>query len=260
MPSKFPGMDPYLEGPMWPDFHSSFIPLLRGAIVRQLPERYAAIVGQHVWLEEPHDDLTLLGSPDVSVSERFPHAGTNGPATALLEAPTVARLQPVSARPGSRFIRITDRDTRRVVTVIELLSPSNKKPGKDRNAYLQKRYEYEEARVNLLELDFLRDGPRMPLGEPAPALTDYVILLLRGDRYPEVGLWPFSVRDPFPHLVVPLARGDSDLCIDLAGVFRDCYEMAGYRRTINYAKPAEPPLRPADADWAAALLPAQSST
>ena len=74
MPSPFPGMDPWLEGPgMWPDVHASLLPELRGAIVQHLPSRYSALIGQYVWLEGvEEDDRTPLGVPDVAM------AGANG--------------------------------------------------------------------------------------------------------------------------------------------------------------------------------------
>jgi hypothetical protein len=257
MPSKFPGMDPYLEGSLWPDFHSSIIPLLRSAIVQQLPAGFAALVGQHVWLEESPADgaRKMLGVPDVVVPETAGRTSRPTTGTAVLEAPVRSRLAAVVERPGPKFIRITDRQQRRVVTTIELLSPANKKPGKDNDQYLLKRSEYLRAATHLVELDFLRDYPRMPLGEPLPAVTEYVVLLVRAETYPQADLWPFSVRDAFPPLVVPLCDGERDIIIDLNDCFRECYDSAQYGRLIDYSQPAEPPLNEADAAWAATLPP-----
>ncbi|MFQ6042589.1 MAG: DUF4058 family protein, partial [Candidatus Poribacteria bacterium] len=43
MPSPFPGMDPYLENPVWwPDFHHSFITYARDALQPGLRPRYRA--------------------------------------------------------------------------------------------------------------------------------------------------------------------------------------------------------------------------
>jgi hypothetical protein len=38
MPSPFPGMDPYLEGWLWPDVHATLIPAIRAALAARLPE------------------------------------------------------------------------------------------------------------------------------------------------------------------------------------------------------------------------------
>ena len=48
-----------------------------------------------------------------------------------------------------KSVVIVDRDMNRVVTAIEVLSPSNKEAGDDRSAYLSKRGEYLGSGVNL---------------------------------------------------------------------------------------------------------------
>src|SRR5436190_66443 len=159
MPSPFPGMDPYIEEPsLWPDFHGSMIYAFRAALNAVLPERYVAHVDQYVWLHEP--DLPTrqrLGRPDAFVTDEAAPPG-NGPASsaalAALAAPAVSTL-PVVRRTGPRYIQIRDGHDRRVVTVIELLSPSNKDSGGDRDAYLAKRNEYLATGTNLVEIDLL---------------------------------------------------------------------------------------------------------
>ncbi|HVA48061.1 MAG TPA: DUF4058 family protein [Pirellulales bacterium] len=43
MPSRFPGVDPYIEGcGLCPDFHHEFITAWRGALRRSLPKHYRA--------------------------------------------------------------------------------------------------------------------------------------------------------------------------------------------------------------------------
>src|SRR5205807_1945960 len=51
MPSRFPGLDPFLEGQAWSDFHNEFIIGLRRALVRDLPARYAAVVEERLYVE-----------------------------------------------------------------------------------------------------------------------------------------------------------------------------------------------------------------
>src|SRR5260370_23338771 len=100
------------------------------------------------------------------------------------------------------FIQIRDRQTRDVVTVVELLSPSNKRPGPDREQYLAKRRRLFASWVNLVEIDLLRAGPRLPLEELRPC--DYYALVSRyGDR-PKAGLWPVQLREPLPVIPIPL--------------------------------------------------------
>lgn len=61
------------------------------------------------------------------------------------------------------FVEIRDRESRRLVTVIELLSPSNKRPGGDREQYLAKRSDLLASPTHLVEIDLIRGGRRMPM-------------------------------------------------------------------------------------------------
>jgi hypothetical protein len=53
---------------------------------------------------------------------------------------------------------IRDRQSRQLVTASELLSPTNKRTGLDRQQYLHKRQQHFHARVNLVATDLLRSG------------------------------------------------------------------------------------------------------
>ncbi len=46
MPSPFPGMDPYLEGEMWQEFHETLAGTIRGQILAQLPAKYVALLAK----------------------------------------------------------------------------------------------------------------------------------------------------------------------------------------------------------------------
>jgi hypothetical protein len=254
MPSPFPGMDPYLEEPsLWPDCHLGIIAGMRAVLNAHLPERYAAYADRYVWLHEPDADTRVrMGKPDIYVADRGGEAtGSNGGAT--LVAPTVVTL-PVVRRQGNRFIKIIDRQSRRVVTVIELLSPANKNPGEDREAYVAKRNEYLATGTNLVEVDLLRTGERLPLGEPAPPPADYYILVCRANEFPKAGVWPLSVRDPLPAIPVPLNPQDQPVLLPLKPCLDRAYDEAPYSREVNYAEPPDPPLPEPDATWARELL------
>ena len=51
MPSRFPGVDPYIEGSgLWPDFHHEFITAWRSALRRSLPKHYEARINKEIHL------------------------------------------------------------------------------------------------------------------------------------------------------------------------------------------------------------------
>jgi hypothetical protein len=51
MPSPFPGMDPFIEGQEWEDFHPTFICLLREVLMPQVLPRYVVRIGARVYQE-----------------------------------------------------------------------------------------------------------------------------------------------------------------------------------------------------------------
>ena len=199
MPSPLPGMDPYLEDPAyWSGFHTRYVVALSTALTRVLPTGYYADVEQHVWLEgDGPDAREQFAVPDAYVA----HDG--GTATVATVPNTEVTLPKPAKRKGPKFVRIADQPGNRVVTVIEALGPSNKDAGEDRDNYLRKRDEYLLSGTNLVEIDLLRDGERVPFGRPKPPPADYYVLISRADRFPKASVWAVTVRDPLPVLPIP---------------------------------------------------------
>jgi hypothetical protein len=252
MPSPFPGMDPYLEDPeLWPDFHLTFLIALRAALNQVLPAPYVARADRHVWVDDPESELRLLGRPDIYVADPLDAQRDLETATAL--AAPVGALLPYPAHKGQPFLKVLDPRQHRVVTAIELLSPSNKKSGKDREAYLNKRADYLASQINLVEMDLLRSGERPPMDKPLPP-ADYYILVCRALDFPRAGAWPFTVRDALPAVCIPLGPADNPVVLPLRPSLDRAYDEAVYSQEINYDQPPQPPLEPADAAWAAELL------
>jgi Protein of unknown function (DUF4058) len=253
MPSPFPGMDPYLEDPdLWPGFHTTFLTRIRAAITPLLPAGYFAEVEQHVWFRR--DDPAEPASwkrPDVYVG-----AGTGAAPrsrrAARTTAPTVTVARPEVVREvGAGAVRIRDAKNRRVVTAIEVLSPANKTPGTDRDRYLLKRDEYLASDTNLVEIDLLRSGTRVPVGSAPDG--DYYVYITAAAEYAAVDVWVFTVRDELPVIPVPLPP-HPPLALPLRPPLDQTYDEANYGPQLDYTRPPVPALRPADAAWAAELL------
>jgi hypothetical protein len=257
MSSPFPGMDPYLEDPaFWPDVHGTLVTSIRAAITKQLPPGYFAELDQHVWLEE-EDPVRRQrrGRPDVYITSGGGRRTKSSNGHSVIAAPTATvKLPTLEKIPGPRFIRIMSMRERRVVTAIELLSPSNKKVGADQTAYLVKRNDYLSTDTNLVEVDLLRAGTRLPIGNDKLPDTDYYVYVTRGPEYTETDVWAFTVRDPFPVFPIPLAVRDHELSLDLKPCLDRTYDEANYGPQLDYSAPPVPPLRKPDAEWAAELL------
>jgi hypothetical protein len=154
-------------------------------------------------------------------------------------------------RRKSGYLEIHDLRSREIVTVIELLSPSNKYAGDDRESYLTKRRQLLAGQVNYVELDFLRGGPRLPLVDLPPC--DYYAVVSRPADRPEADIWPVTLREPLPTIPIPLRPREPDATVDLQAVLHAVYDSAGYAPRIYEWEP-EPKLSPEDAAWAQGIL------
>ena len=127
MASPFPGMDPYLEGPaFWADFHSTFLNCWREAVADLLPDNYDARMDETVNLVHVPDEEIQRIYPDIAVTRSKRRTRTAGHAagTLLLEPVTIPHVYLDEPRQG--HIEILNRDDRRLVAILELLSPTNK--------------------------------------------------------------------------------------------------------------------------------------
>jgi Protein of unknown function (DUF4058) len=252
MPSPFPGMDPYIESWIWGDFHASMIAYLRDQLNTRLPRQFIASSDLYVWREElSEEESIVLGGPDVQIAGHSPPS--DGTAVATVAAPFTSML-PKGLERKQRYLRVVDHEQRRIVTVIEILSPSNKTAHRSGEAYRFKREEYFTSRINLVEIDLLRSGQRPPLGEPAPPVTDYYLMVCRSWQRSQLSVWPFSIRETLPAVPVPLDPDVQEVVLDLRACMNHAYDSGRYAEQLDYSKPPKPPLREPDATWARELL------
>jgi hypothetical protein len=148
------------------------------------------------------------------------------------------------------FLTVCDRASRQVITVIELLSPTNKRPGPNRRRYITKRADLLHSPAHLVEIDLLRGGPPMP-AEDRPECV-YSVLICRADARPGAGFWPIALREPLPTVPIPLRAGEPDAHLDLRATLDRVYDEAGYRYFL-YEHPPDPPLTGGDGEWAELL-------
>jgi hypothetical protein len=251
MVSPFPGMDPYLEDPaFWRDFHHEFIGCWRNAIADQLPDAYDARLDETVNLVRMDEAVKTI-YPDVAVTgARRSSRSTSKTAGTLLLEPVVIPHEYLDEERQGR-INILHRPDRKLITVLELLSPTNK--SSDGLAeYRNKRRAVLHQKAHLVELDLLVGGTRPALGAPLPK-GNYFVYVSRVENRPncEVSVW--TVRDPLPTIAIPLKAPDKDVHIDLGTVFRTTFERGRYARSLSYGKKPVAPLGKADAKWATAL-------
>lgn len=252
MPSPFPGMNPYLEqNDTWEDFHHDFITRTREIISQQVGPNYLVKIEVRLYLHELSvEERRYFGRADVGVIAPAA-AKTSAAATSLATAPVRLTLPAVDVERHSS-LEIRDRRNRRLVTVLELLSPPKKTSGEDRNDYLAKRSHILATPTHLVEIDLGRGGER-PRPPEIPA-CDYYVLVSRAEERPDLGLWPISLRDRLPEVPIPLAAPDPNVLLDLQAVLHRVYDAADYGKYI-YGEAPQPPLSPSAAAWAQQFVP-----
>jgi hypothetical protein len=153
------------------------------------------------------------------------------------------------------FLEVRDRSGRELVSVIELLSPSNKRAGDDREQYLTKRRELIRSAAHLVEIDLLRGWTPMPqAGRPE---CDYSVMVSLAEKRPAADFWPVKLRERLPVIPIPLRAPDTAPQVDLQAALHRAYDGPGYEHFIYSGEP-EPPLSADDADWARQLISAKT--
>lgn len=258
MNSPFPGMDPYIETcGLWEDFHSHLMEKIGERLADAAPDRYLVRTGErsYVALVESAGERSHPILPDVSISAagQKRKRAAKGSATALAEpdgdGEPIAIRAFIQEEHRETFVEIIDANRdHRLVTTIEVLSPSNKRPGTEGwELYQRKRQSLLLGNVNLVEIDLLRGGQRMPMLDPWPD-SPYTLLVARtGSSVCRV--WRAQFRRPLRSIPVPLAKPDPDIPLALQPMIDEIYRRFRYERTIDYKKPLTPPLDAGDSVW-----------
>jgi hypothetical protein len=248
MPSPFPGMDPYLEHPgMWPEVHHRLISAIADALEQILSLDYRVAIEKRTYLSVPEDSV-LVGIPDVSVYRK----AETTTATAVMPetrstSVTVTLPMPEEIKEG--YLEIRDIATGEVVTAIEVLSPTNKRPGTGLDAYKSKRQTVLGSQTHLVEIDLLRGGEAMPMVGQVTA-SDYRILVSRSVSRPRAELYAFNLEESIPVVGIPLKTGEAEIPLDLQILLNGIYDRARYALTIDYTQIPVPALRKSAQDWA----------
>ena len=264
MPSPFPGMDPYLEGEMWQEFHERLANQISAELLPQLGPRYVALLAKRYVVGSPTSGiLPELGlnivdwppqrviSPDVHVAalpeRKLREPGPGWDAGVALMEPVVEVANPLPVAP-QLSVEIRDVAQRRLVTLIEILSPANKH-SRGALEYHDRRIDLLQTRTHLLEIDLLRGGARIQLLAELPA-APYYLYLSRTERRPYTQVWPVALRQRLPIVPVPLLHPDPDVVLDLQAAVDACFALVGYERLLDYPDPPPPPpLNNEDAAW-----------
>jgi hypothetical protein len=260
MKSPFPGMDPYLERD-WEDVHHRLVQYASDTLQPDLPDDLLARVDQRVFVESEGARIRPI-APDVRIAAAYP-APEESRAPALREGaaalvePLVFELDELEVTEG--YIEIRQGNDGRVITVIEFLSPSNKRRGAGQDQYLQEQAELLPSDSSLVEIDLVRSGQRV-LALPADQIPiqhrdAYLACVSPGWNRRRRELYPMPLRQRLPVLPIPLRRHEPPLSLDLQSLINQAYAAGRYHK-LDYRIDLDPPLLTEAAAWATDLLQA----
>jgi len=253
-------MDPYLESPVhWPDVHHELMSVAREFLNQSLRPHYHVRVEERVYVSDETDPGRKAIIPDLQVVARqtdsafrsnYEQAGT-----AVCEPVVLTTL--IEDEIHEARLEIVDANRQAVITVIEILSPTNKIVGsRGRASYEQKRKEVMTSSTHLVEIDLLRDGDHLHCRELLPEADYYVHVSRRGDR-PRGTVWPILLPQRLPVILIPLKPEDPDVELDLQKVLNTAYDRAAYDMVVDYRAEPAPPLTGPSLEWANGLLCSQ---
>ncbi len=253
--NPFPGMNPFLER-HWPDVHTKLIAYIADALAEKLPPELNARSEEKVTLHSVGESDAILRA-DVAVVESWKRGiPPKWEPEKRDDEQIVATVPKILIVPEDtdRWINISDLNGK-LITVIEVLSPSNK--GTQRNQYLARRECYLQGSINLVEIDLLREGtPTFPTSSDAPhirAQAKYYTCVSRAHLPGRLELYETPLPERLPNVSIPLRPTDPDIVLALQPLVDRCHRMGGYWST-NYRDVPGPPLTAEEQEWVSEML------
>jgi hypothetical protein len=216
MASPFPGMDPYLEDEkLWPSFQHHVIGCLYQMLLPGLVDRYRARVAQRHYITEQ----ALF----TSVMREEHH---------------------------EEYIEIRQRSDGRLVTLVDMASPSNKTSSAGRQAYLEKRREGRSTGANLVEIDLVLQGqPMLDYSREGLPDWDYAVTVTRCTQPERYEIYTATLQKRLPRFRLPLATDDRDTVLDLHAAFARAFDQGNFASKIDYQRDPVTSLSDEDRQW-----------
>ena len=251
MTSPFPGMDPYLET-RWGDVHASLTVYARDALNGSLPSGLMARADERSIVAEAYHDKRDI-YPDVFVLQRGSgESSVLNSEAEIAESRCLLLLEPTIFK--QRYLEIRDASSGgRVITVIEFVSPTNKRPGDGLEKYLQKHTECLDAGVNFVEIDLTCGGDRsliMPIQDIAlEGRSTYAATLRRVSDPKHVWLFNLPIQKRLGAIPIPLRKSDQDSILNLQSIVDKIYNSGRYASDLDYQKPLANVFSDSDTVW-----------
>lgn len=237
----------------WTSLHTNHISQLSTALNQVLPPGYLSDVEQSLQIKEFHPDTgerLMRPEPDVTVYDTHPSRPSSSSSSGSASAATLTRplIDTIELTEDLYFSAVKiyevgeDAALGRAVTLIELLSPSNKLGG-GYWLYREKRNALLQSGLRLVEIDYLHETEPHALGFPSyprkhPDAYAYNVVVSDPTPSLEQGsthFYGFAVDEPIPQITIPLLDDDS-VKVDLQAVYDTTFtSQAAYSHRIDYS-------------------------
>ncbi|WP_243146932.1 DUF4058 family protein [Scytonema sp. UIC 10036] len=195
-----------------------------------MSQDYRVAIEKRIYTSAP-EDAVLVGIPDASVVSQSSRRQSATTLTTPESDSYVTVMLPIPEEIRESYLEIRDIATGAVITAIEVLSPTNKRPGKGRETYEKKRNAVLESATHLVEIDLLREGTPMAMVGNFPQ-SHYRILVSRAPQRPQAQLYAFNLQQTIPTFPLPLKPKDAELSVDLQSLLLQIYNQARYDLAI----------------------------
>jgi hypothetical protein len=214
-------MDPYLEDEkLWPSFQHQFVTCLYQILLPGLIDRYRARIGQRHYVTEQ----ALF----TSVVREEHH---------------------------EEYIEIRQRTDGKLVTLVDVVSPTNKTLAVGRQAYLEKRREGKTVGANLVEIDLVLQGqPTLEYSRDGLPDWDHAVTVTRATQPERYEIYTTTLQKRLPRFRLPLAADDRDTVLDLHAAFTRCYDQGDFAAKIDYRRDPSVALSAEDLQWLGEVL------
>lgn len=209
-------MDPYLEDTKrWPTFHEQFISALGDALQPALSDKYRLRLGhRHYEIEQ------VLFTSIQKEQHQEP------------------------------FVEIRQKSSGdKLVTLIELMSPTNRTHPEGRRRYEQRRNEARHDNAHIVELDLVLQGNTC-LEADLSALHErqFVCCVTRAVRPIKHELYGTLLTKRLPRIRLPMLADERDLVLDVQALVNRVYDRC-FDGHIDYQLDPQVPLTDEDRQW-----------
>jgi hypothetical protein len=196
-------MNPYVEEEKrWPEFQHHLIALLFQAILPNLVDGYRGRVAHRTYTtREP------LFTSIITTEHR------------------------------EEFLEIHSRTDHRLITLVDVCSPANRRLPEGREAATTVRNVAQKAGAHIVEIDLVLQGtPLMDFCRKELPEHDYTIAVMRTQQAGSVEVVSGTFLKRLPRFKFPLASNDRDCIVDLQSITTRALERCSFITSIDYQR------------------------